>query len=108
MVEGSVALPPDAYLWVLVRRKDFDGWWPQGGGPVPVDGAQWKVSVKYGEVRDAGCDFEIAALAVRQSTHEILTGWVTRAKETGLFPPVPLPPAGSALGEVYRTVTRAK
>ena len=78
-------LPSDSYLWVLARRKDFNGWWPQGGGTVPVDDNRWKVSVNFGGPQDAGHDFEIAALVVRQPTHELWTDWVARAKETGLF-----------------------
>jgi hypothetical protein len=106
LVEGSVVLPADAYLWVLVRRKDFDGWWPQGGGAVSVDGGRWRVSVNYGGPEDAGFDFEIAGLVVGLSTHELWTDWVARVKETGLFPPVRLPSADFVLGEAYRTVTR--
>jgi hypothetical protein len=108
VVEGSVALPPDSYLWVLARRKDFDGWWPQGEGAAPVDQNRWRVSVTYGGSQDAGCDFEIAALVVGQSTHEFWTDWVARVKETGLFPPVRLPAAPFVLGEAYRTVRKAR
>ena len=108
IVEGSVVLPADAYLWVLVRRKDFDGWWPQGSGAVPVERNRWSVSVTYGGLQDAGCDFEIAALVVGQSTHTLWSDWVARVKETGLFPPVQLPSAGFVLGEAYRTVTKAR
>jgi hypothetical protein len=108
IVEGSAVLPSDSYLWVLVRRMDFDGWWPQGQGAVRVDGTAWRVSVNYGEPQDAGCDFEIAALVAGQSTHELWMDWVARAKETGLFPPVQLPSSAFVLGEAYRTVTRAR
>ncbi len=106
MVLGSAVMPSDSYLWVLARRKDFDGWWPQGTGAVPVDGNRWRVSVTYGGPQDAGWDFEIAAVIVRQSTHELWTDWVARVTETGLFPPVQLPSAGFVLGEAFRTVKR--
>jgi hypothetical protein len=96
IVEGSVVLPTDSYLWVLVRRKDFDGWWPQGGEAVSV------------ERQDAGCEFEIATLVVGQSTHELWMDWVARVKETGLFPPVRPPSAAFVLGEAYRTVRKAR
>jgi hypothetical protein len=108
MVEGSAVMPSDAYLWVLARRKDFDGWWPQGSGAVAVDRNRWRVSVTYGGLQDAGRDFEIAALVVQRSTHELWTDWVARVTETGLFPPVQLPSAGFVLGEVFRTVTRVR
>lgn len=106
MVKGSVALAADSHLWVLVRRKDFDGWWPQGGGAAAVERTQWSVPVTYGGAQDAGFDFEIAALVVAPSTHELWTDWVARVKETGRFPPVPLPPARFVRGEAYRTVKR--
>jgi hypothetical protein len=108
MVEGTATMPPDSHLWVLARRKDFDGWWPQGAGAVPVTGNHWSVSVNFGGPQDAGWDFEIAALAVRQPTHEFWTDWVARVKETGLFPPVQLPLAGFVLGEAFRTVTKRR
>ena len=105
-VAGSAVLPTDSYLWVLVRRKGFDGWWPQGEGAVPVHQGQWQVSVTFGGPQDSGFDFEIAALVVGQSTHEFWTDWVARVKETGLFPPVRLPSAGFVLGGAYRIVTK--
>lgn len=99
IVEGTAELPAGSYLWVLVHRKDFDGWWPQGAGPISVDGNRWTVSVKYGEPHDAGCDFEIAVVVVGQSTHEL---WMA------LRPPVQLPPSAFVLGEAYRTVRKAR
>jgi hypothetical protein len=106
LVAGSADIPPDSFLWVLARRKDFHGWWPQGRGDVPLEGNRWKVSVTYGGPQDQGFDFELAALVVRQSTHELWTDWVARVTETGWFPPVQLPPAGFVLGEVFRTVKK--
>jgi hypothetical protein len=94
LVEGT------RFCWVLARRKDFRGWWPQGTGDVPLEGNRWRVSVTYGGPQGQGFDFELAALVVRQSTHELWTDWVARVTETGFFPPVQLPPAGFVLGEV--------
>jgi hypothetical protein len=108
VAEGSALLPADSYLWVLVHRKDFDGWWPQGEGTLPADRNRWRVTVAYGGPQDAGCDFEIAALVVGQSTHDFWTEWLARVKETGLYPPVQLPAAGFVLGEAYRTVTKVR
>ena len=107
LVEGSATVPPDSFLWVLARRKDFNGWWPQGMGAVALDRNRWRVSVTYGGPQDRGSDFEVAALVVRQATHELWTDWATRVRETGLSPPVQLPPPGFVLGEAFRTVTKA-
>jgi hypothetical protein len=98
IVEGSAALPDDSHLWVLARRKDFDGWWPQGSGAVPVTNNRWNVPVQYGEPHDAGYAFEIAAIVVGRSTHEL---W------TALRPPVQLPSSDFILGAAYRTVKKA-
>jgi hypothetical protein len=73
MVEGSARMPPDSFLWVLARRKDFQGWWPQGAGAVLVDQNRWRVSVTCGGPDDKGSDFEVAALVVRQSTNDLWT-----------------------------------
>jgi hypothetical protein len=106
-VEGTAELPDAARLWILVRCKGVDGWWPQGGGPVRVEQGRWTVAVAYGGPQDAGCDFEIMALAVGPSTHRLWSDWVGRATETGEFPPVQLPPAEFVLGETHRTVRKA-
>ena len=108
LAEGSAIVPDDSFLWVLAHRKDFNGWWPQGMGAVPVDRNRWSVSVTYGGPQDKGRDFELAALVVPQPTHELWTDWAARVRETGLFPPVQLPPADFVLGEAFRTVTKVE
>ena len=107
LVEGSAEPPASSYLWVLARRKDFDGWWPQGDGAVSVDRNRWSVSVTYGGSQDAGREFEIAALVVGPATHELWTDWVAQLKQTGLYPPVRLPSSDFVLGEARRTVKKA-
>jgi hypothetical protein len=107
VVEGTATIPPDSFLWVLARRKDFDGWWPQGMGPVEMDGNRWRVPVTYGGPQDQGSDFELAAIVAGPATHELWTDWVNRVRETGLFPPVQLPPPGFVLAEAFRTVAKA-
>jgi predicted O-methyltransferase YrrM len=97
-VEGTLELPNDAHLWVLVHRKDFDGWWPQGSGALSLNGNRWSVSVRYGEPRDAGFEFEIAALVVGPATHEL---WMHQP------PPVRLPLPQFVRGAAYRTVRKA-
>jgi hypothetical protein len=87
----------DAHLWVLARRADVDGWWPQGSGPVTIEQTEWKVGVNYGEPHDAGFDFEIAALLVGPTTNEV---WIDTT------PPVQLPPPQYVFAEAYRTVRK--
>lgn len=105
-VTGTVDLPKDAYLWVLVHREDIPGWWPQGGGPVQVINREWAVNVKYGDPADAGYPFEIAAAVVPFAIHEQWLRWLDRVIATGDFPAVQLP-SGAALTSVSRrTVNR--
>jgi hypothetical protein len=97
VVEGSARLAEDAHLWVLVHRKDVDGWWPQGGGEIAVANGHWSVQVQYGGPEDAGYDFEIAAVIVGRAVHE---QWL------GSLPPVQLPRPPAVRAEGYRTVAK--
>ncbi|HTW65569.1 MAG TPA: class I SAM-dependent methyltransferase [Bryobacteraceae bacterium] len=106
-VEGTAVLPADTHLWILAHRRDIGGWWPQGGGAVPVQENRWRIEVTYGGPQDAGCDFEIAALAVGPATHQLWSDWVARVNETGLFPPVQFPLARYLRGGARRVVRRA-
>ena len=106
IVEGRATVAPDTYLWVLVHRKDVDGWWPQGGGHIVVDHTRWSVQVNYGGPQDAGFQFEIAAVIVSPLVHESWLEWVRVARETGSSPPVPLPLPPAVLAETYRTVRK--
>jgi hypothetical protein len=105
-VEGLASPAAGTYLWVLVRRKDLDEWWPQGGGPAAVRNGRWQVVVRYGEPRDAGFDFEIAAVIVGDATHGLWKSWVERA-QAGHATPVQLPSPEFLPGEDYRTVKKA-
>jgi hypothetical protein len=106
MVAGTAHLAGDAHLWVLVHRKDVNGWWPQGRGEIAVAGSQWSVQVKYGGPDDVGYDFEIAAVIVCRPVHEQWLEWVRTVQATGAYPPVQLPRPGAVLSGEYRTVTK--
>ncbi len=44
-VSVAAKLPEGGQVWVLVRRKDMPGWWPQGGGPLAIEnGGAWSTS----------------------------------------------------------------
>jgi hypothetical protein len=103
---GTAVLPAGSSLWVLVHRKGLDGWWLQGGGAVEVNDGRWEVMVAYGESRDTGYDFEIAALIVGPATHELWTGCVERVPRTGPLQPVRIPAVAYVHGEAYRTVKK--
>ncbi len=106
IVEGRATVVPDSYLWVLVHRKDVDGWWPQGGGSILVAGDRWSAQVDYGGPEDAGCEFEIAAVIVSRAVQDRWLQWVQAVRDTGAFPPVRLPAPPGVLAEAYRTVRK--
>lgn len=106
LVIGVAKLPSDWQLWVLVHRKDFPGWWPQGGGPAAVENGTWRLSVAYGEDRDMHFPFEICALAIRGEITKSWLEWIQRARATEDCSPLLLPPATLVLTEAYRTVYR--
>jgi hypothetical protein len=107
LVEGRAALRPDSYLWVLARRKDQPGWWPQGQGPAAVVDGNWSVEVNYGEVRDAGFQFEIAAIIAGREVHESWLAWVGDAGRTGLASPVSIPTPPKVRGQQFQTVRKS-
>ena len=106
-VKGYAYIPEHAHLWVLARRKDVGGWWPQGDGPLAVDNGQWTVHVRYGEPRDAGHHFDIVTLAVGDAMNELWMNWVTNARTTGEYPPVQLPAPRFVFAEAHRTVRKS-
>jgi hypothetical protein len=106
VVTGTARLAGDARLWILVHRRDVNGWWPQGGGEADAGESGWSVPVKYGGPEDAGFDFEIAAVIVPGIIHEQWVDWVRSVQSTGLYPPSQLPGPGTILAADYRTVRR--
>jgi|SRR5665213_685089 len=105
-VSGTATVPGDAHLWLLVHRRDVSGWWPQGGGPAQVTNDRWSVAVKYGDPKDSGHSFEIAAAVVSEAAHERWLRWVRSVMETGMYPPVQLPADAALLSVAYRNVRR--
>jgi hypothetical protein len=106
VVEGTAVLPAKTFLWVLVRRADSRGWWPQRG-PLPVCDGRWSVNVDYGQPHDAGHSFEICALAVGLATTQEWLRWLDRAKTSGSCSPVTLPTAEFVRAETYTRVGKS-
>jgi hypothetical protein len=106
VVEGRATVIPDSHLWVLVHRKDVDGWWPQGGGSIPVAGGRWSAQADYGGPQDTGFEFEVAAVIVSRAVHDRWLAWVQAVRDTGALPPARLPAPPGVLAETYRTVRK--
>ncbi len=79
-VSGTATLPPEGYLWVLVRRQGLSGFWPQGGGSRPVTNGRWQAYATYGKPGELG-NFEIAVVVVGPQANQFLMTWVQNARE---------------------------
>lgn len=91
VVRGTARNRAGALLWVLARRRDQNGWWPQGEGPVDVRAGQWEQLCKYGESSDTGSGFEVVVVTVDADTNRRLERWVEERQRGGDSPPIPLP-----------------
>jgi hypothetical protein len=61
VVTVSAEIKDDSHVWVLVHMALLpDQWWPQNPVVLGADG-NWRSLVTFGERRDIGLDFEIAA-----------------------------------------------
>jgi len=87
-VAGTATLPPEGHLWVLARRQGLAEWWPQGGGPAPVDEGRWTVYATYGSSGELG-NFEIAVVVVGTQADQSLRAWVQNARPP--YPPTQFP-----------------
>ena len=93
MVQGRV--PRGKHVWVLARRSSFEraGWfWPQGEGKLESLGV-WMVPATLGVARDAGHQFDIAAMAVSNEEHRKLEAYLKTALVTGKWSPIEAPKA---------------
>ena len=89
-VRGAASLEPGQSLWVFVHPRNYYQWWPQQGPAEVLDG-RWSVHVNYGGSGDRGVDFEIAATVVDARTNAYLQAWWSKARASGVYPPVELP-----------------
>jgi hypothetical protein len=98
LVKGTASVPPGNHLWVLVRvTPGFEEvWWPQDEGIVYQRSRQWQVYVTFGDRRDIGRDFEIAAIVVSEKEHAVLEDWKRNAARTLECRPMEMPPTTCA------------
>ena len=88
--EGTAAIPTRGFLWILAHKAGLNGWWPQGDGHADIRSGQWEVSVHYGQARDIGSKFEVAAVVVDRDDNNRLERWVEDAPGKG-YPPTTFP-----------------
>ena len=92
-VSGTASLPKGTHLWLLARRADQDGWWPQGGGPVRVVDGRWSCRIQYGGPCDANHTFEVLAAIVSPAINRYWLDWVTQVATAEALSPIPLLPS---------------
>jgi hypothetical protein len=108
IVSGRANIPAGTYLWLLARRKDVAGWWPQGGMAAEIRQGDWSSPVRYGEPSDAGKEFELAAVVVDERTHRRLAQWVEQGRRTGHHPPIAFPKTVPVSAPARRTVRKVR
>jgi hypothetical protein len=91
VVEDSACIPPGAHLWLLARRRDQAGWWPQGDRSVDTRSIQWSHQCRYSELSDTGYQFELALLVTDENVSASIEQWMTRCAVGDAPAPMPLP-----------------
>lgn len=86
IASGDVSgLPSGAHLWLLARRSDFAPlWWPQR----EVQGPKWSAEVAFGMRRDAGFEFDLAAVVLDAKEQVRIENYWTNAMNTGDWKPI--------------------
>ena len=100
-------VPDDGHVWILVQRKGFKGWYPQGGGererpPQALQGKwTWTCVVYLGEVSDSyKGKYEIAVVVVNDEIHRKLEGYVQKANQ-GIYVSIDFP---KVIGSDYQKI----
>jgi len=106
MVRGSARIPPGTALWLLARRQDQPGWWPQGSGAIDTTHADWSQACKLGEISDVGFPFDLLLLVTRNATAAVLERWIAGAKGGRPTAPLPLPAHADECPPVIITVRK--
>ncbi|HEX5757843.1 MAG TPA: hypothetical protein VF121_01480 [Thermoanaerobaculia bacterium] len=93
-VKGTAAMSRGTYLWVFVRRWDFEPrWWPQGEAIWDEETKEWHGFATLGKRVDIGWEFDVIAAVVAPKEHLELTDYLKQGMETGRFRPDEFPPA---------------
>ncbi|HBY64713.1 MAG TPA: hypothetical protein DEH78_33245 [Solibacterales bacterium] len=90
---GIATIPAGKRLWIFAHRRGLALWWPQGGGPAQMEKDKWATVVTYGQERDRGSEFEVAAVVLEERDHNEMVNVVKRYEERGEYPGVRLPPS---------------
>ena len=77
-----------------------------GGGAAIITKGTWEVTATFGQERDNGRQFEIAAVVVDRNTNEKLMNWAKKAEETGQYPGMNFPSTVEACKLQQVTVTK--
>jgi hypothetical protein len=107
VVQGSVCIPPGAHLWLLARRRDQAGWWPQGDRSVDTSSIPGSHQCCYGELSVTGYQFELALLVTDENVSASIEPRMTRCAAGDAPAPMPLPKHVPGCPPVIITVRRS-
>ena len=88
---GTATFPPGKHLWIFAHIQGLALWWPQCGGPAQIEKDRWVCHVVYGQNRDSGSDFEVAAVVLDDKDDTDMRN-VIKGYQKGEYPGVELPP----------------
>jgi len=101
---GTATFPPGKHLWIFAHIQGLALWWPQCGGPAQIEKDRWVCQVTYGQERDRGSDFEVAAVVLDDKDDTDMRN-VIKGYQKGEYAGVELPPPteGCAISKVIVT-----
>jgi hypothetical protein len=103
--KGTATVPPGKHLWIFAHIQGLALWWPQCGGPARIEKDRWVCQVTYGQNRDSGSDFEVAAAVLDDKDNTDMRNVIKGYEQKGAYPGVELPPPteGCAISRVIVT-----
>jgi hypothetical protein len=94
------------HLWIFAHVEGLALWWPQCGGPASIKGQDWSCLVFYGQDRDRGSDFELAAVVLDEKDNNDMLNVIHDYDRTHEYPGVSLPPPAEGCPIAKVIVTR--
>jgi hypothetical protein len=84
------------FLWVLIRRVDFEPfWWPQREAKIDSNTQQWQTTAVFGGPQDVNWNFDVGVINVDANGHrQLMESW-TKAMKSGDWKPEQIPPTMS-------------
>jgi hypothetical protein len=104
--KGTAIFPSGKHLWIFAHIQGLALWWPQCGGPAQIEKDRWVCLVTYGEDRDRGSDFEVAAVVLDDKDDTDMRNVIKGYEQKREYPGVELPPPTKGCPVTKVIVTR--